>query len=136
MIKYLLKCKKKHEFESWFLDSGEYERLKKKNLLECIFCKSKNVKKSIMAPRIIGSNKEDIKRKDLIEIKKNLLKVRKFVEANFTNVGSKFAEKIRDVYYEKDSKQDIFGTTTAEERKELKDEGIELTSIPWVDKEN
>ena len=89
-----------------------------------------------MAPRIIGSNKEDIKRKDFIEIKKNLLKVRKFVEANFTNVGSKFAEKIRDVYYEKDSKQDIFGTTTAEERKELKDEGIELTSIPWVDKEN
>ena len=37
MIKYLLKCKKKHEFESWFLDSGEYERLKKKKFVRVYF---------------------------------------------------------------------------------------------------
>ena len=30
MIKYLLKCKNKHEFESWFLNSKEYEKLEKK----------------------------------------------------------------------------------------------------------
>ena len=30
MIKYILKCKKKHEFESWFANSIEYEKLKKK----------------------------------------------------------------------------------------------------------
>ena len=58
MIKYNLKCKNKHEFESWFFDSNEFEKLKKKKLLECIFCKSKNVKKSIMSPKIINLSRK------------------------------------------------------------------------------
>ena len=32
MIKYNLKCENKHEFESWFSDSKEFERLKKKKV--------------------------------------------------------------------------------------------------------
>ena len=35
----------------------------------------------------------------------------------------------------KDNKT-IYGTTTQKEREELSDEGIDLLSIPWVDKEN
>ena len=31
MIKYNLKCHNNHEFESWFSDSKEFEKLKKKN---------------------------------------------------------------------------------------------------------
>ena len=52
MIKYNLKCENKHEFESWFSDSKEFDRLKKKKLIECIFCRSKKVEKSIMAPSV------------------------------------------------------------------------------------
>ena len=33
MIKYNLKCHNNHEFESWFSDSNEFEKLKKKNYL-------------------------------------------------------------------------------------------------------
>ena len=29
MIKYNLKCSNNHEFESWFADSNEFEKLKK-----------------------------------------------------------------------------------------------------------
>ena len=43
MIKYILKCKNKHEFESWFLNSFEFEKLKEKKLIKCIFCKSQNM---------------------------------------------------------------------------------------------
>ena len=32
MIKYKLQCKKNHEFESWFADSKEFERLFEKIL--------------------------------------------------------------------------------------------------------
>ena len=46
MIKYNLKCKNEHEFESWFSDSNEFENLKKRKLLECIFCSSKKINKS------------------------------------------------------------------------------------------
>ena len=55
MIKYNLKCKNEHEFESWFSDSNEFENLKKRKLLECIFCSSKKIKKSIMAPMVSGT---------------------------------------------------------------------------------
>ena len=48
MIKYNLKCKNKHEFESWFSDSEEFDKLDKKNLLECIYCSSKRISKSII----------------------------------------------------------------------------------------
>ena len=57
MIKYLLKCEHKHEFESWFSDSKEFEKLKKDNLVECIFCQSRKVEKSIMSPNVVGKEK-------------------------------------------------------------------------------
>ena len=44
MIKYLIKCHKNHEFESWFSDSSEFEKLNKKQLLECIYCSSRKNK--------------------------------------------------------------------------------------------
>ena len=58
MIKYILKCKNKHEFESWFSDSSEFEKLKKKDLLECIFCGSQKIEKSIMSPKVLNSSSE------------------------------------------------------------------------------
>jgi hypothetical protein len=36
----------------------------------------------------------------------------------------------------KKNKKAIYGTTSAEERKELKEEGIDLLSIPWINKDN
>jgi hypothetical protein len=43
---------------------------------------------------------------------------------------------VRDVYYDKKSNKNIYGSTTQQEREELKEEGINLTTIPWVEKEN
>ena len=59
MIKYNLKCHNDHEFESWFSNSKEFEKLNKKGLLECIFCSSKKINKSIMAPTILNSKEKD-----------------------------------------------------------------------------
>ena len=139
MIKYNLKCTNNHEFESWFSDSSEFDKLKKKKLLECIFCSSKKISKSIMAPMISGlkKNSEINKLNENFQNEKNkLLKLRKFVENNFEYVGENFSKKVREVYYDKKSKKMIYGVTTQEERKELEEEGIDLLSIPWVSKNN
>ena len=140
MIKYNLKCENKHEFESWFSDSRDFDRLKNKNLIECIFCRSKKIEKSIMAPRISNPNlqkkQKDITLLEMKKFKKNLQNLRKFVEKNFEYVDHNFANKVREVYYDKKSKKNIFGTTTDEEREELKEEGIDLVSIPWIEKDN
>tara|TARA_B100000941_G_C28462120_1_gene531335 strand:- start:246 stop:668 length:423 start_codon:yes stop_codon:yes gene_type:complete len=140
MIKYNLKCSNNHEFESWFSDSSEFEKLNKKNLLECIYCPSKKIKKSIMAPMVsvISDKKKQIKKLNryLVKEREQLVKMRKYIEKNFEYVGSDFSKKVREIYYDKKSKQTIYGTTTSKERKELEDEGIDLISIPWADKEN
>ena len=47
MIKYKLRCKKcKLLFDSWFASSLEYEKLKKKNFLNCHNCGSEKVEKT------------------------------------------------------------------------------------------
>jgi len=140
MIKYNLTCDKNHVFESWFSDSSEFDNLKKKRLLECVFCSSKKINKSIMAPMVSGvkenNNEINILKKKLKNEKNNLLELRKFVESNFEYVGKNFSRKVREVYYDKKSKKTIYGTTTSEERKELEEEGIDLLSIPWISKDN
>ena len=142
MIKYNLKCDNDHEFESWFSDSNEFNKLNKKNLLECIYCSSNKIQKSIMSPMVSGTkstedeNKVSLLDKKLINEKKQLIKLREHIEKNFEFVGDKFSEKVRDVYYDKDTKKSIYGTTTPEEKKELEEEGIDLLSIPWVSKDN
>ncbi len=141
MIKYNLKCDNDHEFESWFSDSKEFERLKTKKLLECIFCNSKIIKKSIMAPMISVSknnnvNKFQINEKILQKQRNKLIKLRNYIEKNFEYVGEDFSKKVREIYYDKKNKKTIYGITTPEERKDLKEEGIDLLSIPWVDKDN
>ena len=143
MIKYNLKCKNNHEFESWFSNSSEYDKLNKKKLLECIYCSSKSIKKSIMAPMVSGRKLKDENTifldkldKQISNDKKDLLKVRDYIEKNFEFVGDKLSEKVREVYYDKKTKKGVYGTATSEEREELADEGIDLLSIPWVRKDN
>ena len=140
MIKYNIKCHNSHEFESWFSDSNEFDNLKKKKLLECIFCSSKKIDKSIMAPMIsskkTGKSTFATLDENIQNEKNKLFQLRKFVEDNFEYVGENFSRKVREVYYDKKNKKTIYGTTTSEERKELEEEGIALLSIPWFSKDN
>ena len=141
MIKYNLKCNNNHEFESWFADSKDFEKLKNNKLLECIFCGSKKITKSIMAPMIStpkNNNLDEFQIDDNIlkKERRRLVKLRNFIEKNFQYVGKDFSKKVREIYYDKKNKKTIYGTTSPEEREELKEEGIDLLSIPWVDKDN
>ena len=140
MIKYILKCNKNHELESWFSNSVEFDKLNKRQLLECIYCSSKKISKSIMSPMIsnLSNRKETIKKidKGAKEEKNKLFQLRKYIENNFDYVGKDFSKKVREVYYDKKSEKGIYGTTTPEEREELAEEGIDLLSIPWINKDN
>ena len=140
MIKYNLICDKEHEFESWFSDSLKFEKLKKKKLLECIYCSSKKVEKSIMSPMISNSSNLEISQnkfeKELFKEKKMLEQIRKHIEENYEYVGKNLSKKVREIYYDKKSKKTIYGTATLKEKEELAEEGIDLLSIPWVEKDN
>ena len=135
MIKYNLLCKCGETFESWFSTSKEYESLKKKKLINCIYCNSTSIKKSIMSPNLTSkSNKSFIKKNIEKDIRKELLNFRKYIEKNCKDVGDNFTREARNIHYDKKSSKGIYGKATPEETAELLDEGIEVETIPWIDK--
>ena len=135
MIKYNLTCKCGEVFESWFSSSSEFDTLYKKKLIKCIYCQSAVIKKSVMAPNLSSkSNKISKKTKLEKNTKKQLLDFRKYVEKNCKNVGENFTREARSIHYEKKNSQGIYGKATPEETSELIEEGIDVVTIPWVDK--
>jgi len=141
MIKYRLICKDcTSKFDSWFASSKEFERLKKKNFLNCHVCNSKKIEKTLMAPKLISnSNKENFKKKNFKakEINKKIKEYQKFIKNNFEYVGKNFAYEARSIHYNNKKKEKgIFGTATNDEIKELKDEGIDAETIPWIEDKN
>ena len=93
-----------------------------------------------MAPNLslVAERKNNINliEKNIKIEKEKLTQLRKYIEKNFENVGKDFSKKVREIYYDKKSKKTIYGTTTAEQRQELAEEGIDLLSVPWINKDN
>ena len=142
MIKYKLKCNDcKLTFDSWFSSSREFDKLKKINLLSCGKCNSINVEKSLMSPQVISKNKDKshiIKDEKKIKLLKNKMReYQRFIKNNFDYVGDNFAYEARSIHYNKKKSKGIYGKASNEDINNLKDEGIEIQNIPWIeDKEN
>jgi len=135
MIKYNLSCKCGKNFESWFSSSQEFDVLKKKKLIRCIYCDSYLIKKSVMAPNLPSkSNKISKKNKLQKDVKKQLLDFRKYIEKNCKNVGDNFSREARSIHYDKKTSKGIYGHATPEETSELIEEGIDVATVPWPDK--
>ena len=140
MIKYRLICKDcEFTFDSWFSSSKEYERLKKKNFINCHICNSLSVEKTLMSPSVFMTKNEyktDNQIQKYKKTKKLMLSYQKFIEKNFDYVGKNFAYEARSLHYKnKKTSKRIYGTVTKEDLQELKEEGIESETIPWI-KEN
>jgi len=140
MIKYKLICKKCDiSFDSWFASSKEYEKLKKKSLLNCHECGSKKIEKTLMAPKLISginriSKSQNLK---LRSIDKKIKEYQRFIKKNFEYVGKNFTYEARSIHYNNKKKnKGIFGTASIEQIKELREEGIETELIPWVEDKN
>ena len=84
MIKYKLLCKECDlKFDSWFASSNEYERLKKKKLLNCHNCNSVKVEKTIMSPRLIShklKTNEKINLEKYNKVKKTIKEYQRFIK--------------------------------------------------------
>ena len=142
MIKYNLLCNKCNLiFDSWFASSKEFDKLKKKRLINCHSCGSLRVEKNLMAPKLINKSvslkdeKKNIRKYQ--QIKKTINKYQKFIKNNFDYVGENFAYEARSIHYNnKKRDKGIYGTASKKDLKELKEEGIDAHLIPWVENKN
>ena len=99
MIKYRLICKNcDFSFDSWFASSKEYEKLKRKKLLICHTCNSKNRKK-FNGSKILKKNDLVVKNEKTNFINKKLKEYQKFIKKNFEYVGENFAYEARSIHY-------------------------------------
>jgi hypothetical protein len=153
MIRYALVCERKHNFEIWFSDSGDYDKQRKRGLVTCPVCDSRKVEKAIMAPSIARGGK---KRGEPIaapqpapeaampaasenvamispqerEIRAKLKELRDHLTQNADNVGRKFPDEARKMHYGETPHRSIYGEASPQEAKDLHDEGIEFHPLP------
>ena len=137
MIKYRLICKDCETiFDSWFSSSEEYERLKKKDFINCHVCNSLSVEKTLMSPSVFMPKNDSETNTQIQKYKKTrqvILKYQEFIKKNFDYVGENFSYEARSLHYKnKKALKGIYGTTTKDDLKELKEEGIEAETIPWI----
>ena len=141
MIKYKLACKNcDFTFDSWFASSKEYEKLKKKNFINCHLCSSIKIEKTMMSPNVLKSKSKssfELKDDKYKKIKKRINQYQKFIKKNFDYVGENFAYEARSIHYNNKKKdKGIYGTASKKDLQELREEGIEAQMIPWVEENN
>ena len=137
MIKYNLICECGKTFESWFSSSNEHDVLWRKKLINCIYCDSTLVRKSVMAPNLFNKTNKISKNTNLEKkIKKQLLELRRYIEKNCKNVGDNFPREARSIHYDKKTSKGIYGKATPEETAELLEEGIDGATLPWLKPEH
>ncbi|MCE2516945.1 MAG: DUF1178 family protein [Alphaproteobacteria bacterium] len=62
-------------------------------------------------------------------------KVQSTIERQCDDVGDSFAEEARKIHYGESEARGIYGRTTEAEAEDLLDEGIAITKMPWLPKE-
>ena len=155
MIRYLLSCEKKHDFEIWFKNSADYDKQNKRGLVTCPACGSSKVEKALMAPALgRGARKGARKSEPEVtlpvavqtpaesktpvamvspqerEFRAKLKELRDHLTKNAENVGGKFPEEARKMHYGEKEHRSIYGEASPQEAKELLDEGVELHPLP------
>ena len=131
MIVFNLVCSKcEYPFEGWFDDTKSFNRQKKRKLINCPNCESSNVSKTLVAPNVSKkSNSKPAKNKKTLA--SNIKKIRKIVEKNFDYVGDNFFEEAKKIKYGETKDRPIYGEATIEETKELIEEEINITPLPF-----
>ncbi len=127
MISFNLRCTKDHVFEAWFKDSGAFEKQVKAKALQCPSCGDVKVEKALMSPNIAARRGAPPEK-----LHNALEKLRQTVEDDCDYVGSQFPEEARKIHYGEAGQRNIYGEATAEEARDLSEEGVEFGSIPWA----
>ena len=90
-----------------------------------------------MAPKLMNSYSSEKSNYEVIKFKefnKKLKEYQNFIKKNFDYVGKNFAYEARSIHYDsKKNKKGIYGIASKDEIKDLKEEGIEASTIPWIE---
>ena len=131
MILFTVRCSAGHEFEAWFRDGDGFTAQQKAGEIACPDCGDTQIEKALMAPNI-GRSRNKTPAMSPAQMRAALVELRRQVETNCDYVGERFAEEARKIHYGEIDPHGIYGEATAEESRELTDEGVSFGRIPWI----
>ena len=130
MIAYDLRCINGHFFEGWFEDEKAYMGQKKKGLVTCPVCDDTAVSRVPSTFAIKSSQTVSKPGRSQSQLAALSQQIVDYVQKNFDDVGCDFATEALKIHYGVKEPRNIRGTSTEEEEKTLKDEGIQFLKIP------
>lgn len=141
-----LRCAMGHAFEGWFASEDDHRSQVERGLLACPLCGDQAVTRLPSAPRLnlSGSVREAAVDADtgqnppqaqgaadpVQRLQGMWLQAVQQVLANTEDVGERFPEEARRMHHGEIEARGIRGQATAEQREELRDEGIEVHALP------
>ena len=140
MIIYDLLCDGQHRFEGWFKNADEFQHQLQTGLVSCPICGSDHVHRVPSASHIsnglgdkepVSSSKPALRNDTIDTHPEHILQLlHDYVNNNYDDVGSQFAEEAKKIHYGESEVRNIKGSATVNEVKELKEEGITAVPLP------
>ena len=135
MIVFDLICIEQHRFEGWFASRDDFASQQGRGLLECPVCGEAHVEKlpaakirkqsdpAQLPARATGGEATKSQQVDV-------LRIIDYVLTHSEDVGKNFPDQARKIFYEESPQRSIRGLASPSEAQELRDEGIQVFSLP------
>ncbi len=157
---YNLACHLDHHFEGWFASEADYVSQQETGLLSCPICDSNEIVRLPSAPRIAKRSSRELVPADQstsqtnnsasvsgaagqsmvltgseqahlqAQVQTTVMKAMRELINKTEDVGHDFAEEARKIHYQEAPERSIRGHATVDETAELREEGIEVVSLP------
>lgn len=130
-----LRCAHDHRFEGWFDSDEDFESQSARGLVGCPACGDASISKLPSAPRLnVSGLKEDAPAVDRVAtLQAAAMQAVQQLVARTEDVGERFPEEARRIHYGEAEARGIRGRASAEDAQALRDEGIEVVSLPVPD---
>lgn len=135
MIRFTLKCRENHDFESWFASDAAFAALSAAGRLNCPLCGSAEVTKSLMAPAVRLSGEERATAPLSAtqgDMEAALAEMRRQIEANSDYVGVNFVAEARKMHSGEVPERSIHGEARLHEARALIEEGVPIAPLPFI----
>lgn len=143
MIRYALKCRNDHSFESWFKSAEAYDSLRAVGMVACPECHDTEVEKSLMAPQVRPGRKkasgeapkQPVTNAPNPELAEAIRAIRRHVEEHSDYVGDKFAKEARAMHEGDMPHRSIYGEVGPEEARKLMEDNVPAVPLPFIPKQ-
>lgn len=132
-----LRCAHDHRFEGWFASDQDFLSQGERGLVACPLCDDKTITRLPSAPRLnVSTLRGDAStRPAAAEIAQaraqgRWLRAVRDVLNSTEDVGDRFPEEARRIHYGETKERGIRGRASAEDASALREEGIEVISVP------